>query len=64
MEEAVTRVSYDERKHTFWDDYDRRNPITMQRAIEEWMNQQSDNEQEKKRMMMKFYKQSRKKMEE
>ncbi|KAM3128008.1 hypothetical protein pb186bvf_019854 [Paramecium bursaria] len=36
---------YQQCKNTLWDDFMRRNPVTMKKAIEEWMNQGSDNKQ-------------------
>jgi hypothetical protein len=38
VESTATTLSYEAAKHRFWDDYDRRNPVTMQRAIEEWVS--------------------------
>jgi hypothetical protein len=35
---VVTAKSYDEVRHLFWDDYDRRNPITMQKAMDDWVD--------------------------
>jgi hypothetical protein len=38
VEAGDTLNTYEEKRNVFWDDYDRRNPVTMQRAIEEWMH--------------------------
>jgi hypothetical protein len=36
--EAVGLKSYDEVRHLFWDDYDRRNPLTRQKALDDWVD--------------------------
>jgi hypothetical protein len=37
VESNATHQTYEQSKHMFWDDYDRRNPITKERALEAWV---------------------------
>jgi hypothetical protein len=44
---VYTMKGYDEARKSFWEDYDRRNPITMQKAIEDWVDGDDDDEDKK-----------------
>lgn len=50
VEEESTQVTYDVAYVNFWDDYDRRNPITQDKAIEEWMEYQAKHENKDDKM--------------
>lgn len=50
VEEESTQVTYDVAYVNFWDDYDRRNPVTQDKAIEEWMEYQAKHENKDDKM--------------
>ncbi|CAD8062591.1 unnamed protein product [Paramecium sonneborni] len=47
FQEAETTETYQQKKAQIWDDYSKRNPVTQQKSIEEWIKEQGGEQNQK-----------------
>ncbi|CAD8109214.1 unnamed protein product [Paramecium primaurelia] len=47
FEEAQTTETYEQQKNQLWDDYLKRNPVTQQKSIEQWIKEQGGDSSKK-----------------
>ncbi|CAD8068986.1 unnamed protein product [Paramecium sonneborni] len=47
FKEAETKETYQQKKAQLWDDYSKRNPVTQQKSIEEWIKEQGGEQNQK-----------------